>query len=125
MAIQTTVQKNNLATSYATNATHGALFTAAPPGGSSQAAANEVTATGSPAYARQPFTSGGAWSAASAGATSATVTFDVPASTTVTHAGVCSSGTQGAATVLDYKAVTPQAFSSQGTYQVTYIYTES
>lgn len=119
MAIATTAQKNTLATAYGTAATFGALFTADP--GTSGSATGEVTATGSPAYARKALS----WGAASGGVVSVTVTFDVPTGTTVTFVGVCSSGTQGAATVLDKVAVTSQAFASQGTYQVTFTFTET
>lgn len=119
MPIATTAEKNSLATKYGADATFGALFTADP--GTTGTATGEVTATGSPAYARKALT----WGAASGGVVSVTVTFDVPASTTVTFAGVCSSGTQGAATVLDRVAVTSQAFATQGTYQVTFTFTET
>ena len=73
---------------------------------------NEVTG-GSPAYAREAITV----DAASAGSRSASTqpTFDVPASTTVTHVGYWSAiaGTyQGSATLAS------QEFTTQGTYQL-------
>lgn len=76
--------------------------------------ANEVTG-GSPAYARKAVT----WNAASAGskALSNTPTFDVPASTTVTHVGLWSALTSG--TYFGYIDVTDEVFASQGTYQIT------
>jgi hypothetical protein len=123
VAIQTTQQRNNVATAYGTNATHGLLGTDAgnPAGGASQAATNELTATGSPAYARKALS----WSGPSAGAITAAATFDVPSGTTVGYAGVASSSVVGAATLLDFVAVTAQAFASQGTYTVTYTFTET
>jgi hypothetical protein len=67
---------------------------------------------GSPAYARKAIT----WAAAASGAMalSAGVTFDVPASTTVTHVGFWSASTSGTfygSLALD----APEAFGSQGT----------
>ncbi len=66
------------------------------------------------------------WGSASVGAVTATAAaFDVPAGTTVTHAGVARNGTAGTANVGDSVAVTSQAFASQGVYTVTYSYTQS
>jgi hypothetical protein len=66
-----------------TLATHASLHTADP----STTGASEVTG-GSPAYARKAI----AWAASSSASKtlSATVTFDVPAGTTVTHCGTWS-----------------------------------
>lgn len=114
MAIQTTTQKNNLATAYGTNATYAALYTTAP--GASQG--TEVTG-GSPAYARKSIS----WGAASGGVITGTVTFDVPSGTTVVGAGVHTAITAG--TYLDGASVTSQAFASQGTYQLTLTYTQT
>ena len=114
MAIQTVTMRNALATAYGTNATYGALYTTAP-GGS---AGTEVTG-GSPAYARKALS----WGAASASVVTVTVTFDVPASTTVVGAGVHTAITAG--TYLDGASVTSQNFASQGTYALTYTYTQS
>jgi hypothetical protein len=114
MTIQTATQKNTLATAYGTAATHAALYTTVP-GGS---AGTEVTG-GSPAYARKAIS----WGAASGGVITATVTFDVPASTTIAGAGVHTAITAG--TYLDGAAVTSQAFASQGTYALTLTYTQT
>lgn len=114
MTIQTATQKNNLATAYGTAATHAALYTTVP-GGS---AGTEVTG-GSPAYARKAIT----WGAPSNGVITATVTFDVPAGTTVVGAGVHTALTAG--TYLDGAAVTSQAFATQGTYTLTLTYTQT
>jgi hypothetical protein len=116
MAIATTAQRNNLADAYGDSATHAALFTADP--GTSGSISNEVSG-GSPAYARKAIT----WSAPTNGVVTGTVTFDVPAGTTVTYAGVTSAATSG--TLLDRVAVTNQAFSAQGTYTLTLTYTQS
>ncbi len=114
MAIQTTTQKNNLATAYGTNATYAALYTTTP----SSTAGTEVSG-GSPAYARKAIT----WGSASGGVITATVTFDVPSGTTVVGAGVHTAITAG--TYLDGGSVTSQAFATQGTYALTLTYTQS
>lgn len=115
MAIQTTTQKETLAVAYGGAATYGALYTTAP-GGS---AGTEVTG-GSPAYARKALT----WVAGSTdGVVSVTVTFDVPAGTTVVGAGVHTASTGG--TYLDGVTVTSQAFATQGTFAVTFTYSQS
>ena len=114
MAIQTVTMRNALATAYGTNAAYGALYTTAP-GGS---AGTEVTG-GSPAYARKALS----WGAASGSVTTVTATFDVPASTTVVGAGVHTAVTAG--TYLDGASVTSQNFASQGTYALTFTYTQS
>jgi hypothetical protein len=116
MAIATTAEKNSLATKYGTDAAFAALFTADP--GTSGTVVGEVTG-GSPAYARKAIT----WGAPSGGVITATVTFDVPASTTVTFAGVCSAST--GANLLDRVAVTSQTFAAQGTYALTLTFTEN
>jgi hypothetical protein len=114
VAIQTVTQKNTLATSYGTAATHAALYTTAP----GASAGTEVTG-GAPAYARKAIS----WGAASGGVITATVTFDVPTGTTVVGAGVHTALTAG--TYLDGASVTSQAFASQGTYQLTLTYTQT
>jgi hypothetical protein len=113
MAIQTSTQKNSLASAYGTAAAYGALFTTAPGG----TAGTEVTG-GSPAYARKALT----WGAPSAGVITATATFDVPACTVV-GTGVYSAATGG--TYLDGNTVTSQTFSTQDTVTVTFTFTES
>lgn len=118
MAIATTAEKNSLATKYGTDAGFGAIFTADP--GTTGTVTGEVSG-GSPAYARKALS----WGAASGGVITATATFDVPASTTVTYAAVCASGTAGTADLKDRVAVTSQTFATQGTYQVTFTFTES
>jgi hypothetical protein len=90
-----------------TLATHASLHTADP----SATGANEVTG-GSPAYARKAIT--WAASAAASKTLSATVTFDVPA-TTVTHCGTWSAisgGTFRGGGALSVSEV----FGAQGTY---------
>jgi hypothetical protein len=115
VTIQTTVQKNTLATAYANAATHGALYSTVP--GASQG--TELTG-GSPAYARRALS----WGAASGGVTSVTPTaFDVASGSTVAGAGVHTAITAG--TYLDGASVTSQGFSSQGTYALTLTYTQT
>lgn len=115
MAIATSQQKENLAVAYGTNAAYVSLHTADP----GTTGASEVTG-GAPAYARKSAT----WTAGTVdGVVTVTVTFDVPASTTVTHVGLWTAVTAG--TFLDKATVTSQTFSSQGTYQVTLTYTQS
>jgi hypothetical protein len=115
MTIQTATQKNTLASAYGAAATYGAVYTTSA--GSSQG--TEPTG-GSPAYARKPLS----WGSPTNGVISTTaVTFDIPASTTIVSAGVHTAVTAG--TYLDGASVTSQTFSSQGTYQVTYTYTQT
>lgn len=114
MTIQTTTQKNTLATSYGTAATYGAVYTTAP-GGS----AGTEPSGGSPAYARKSLT----WGAASGGVITVAPTFDIPTGTTIVGAGVHTAVTAG--TYLDGASVTSQAFASQGTYLVTLTYTQT
>lgn len=114
MAIQTTVQKNTLATAYGDAADFAALYTTVP-----GATAGTEVSGGSPAYARKAIT----WSAPTNGVITATVTFDVPTGTTVVGAGVHTLITAGV--YLDGGTVTSQAFSSQGTYTLTLTYTQS
>lgn len=120
MAIQTATQRTTLAQAYANAATHAALFTSTGPS-TAGTATNEVTGG---TYARVTIT----WASASASAvtnSASPAVINVPSGTTVTYAGVCSSGTAGAATVLDFAAVTSQTFASAGTYSLTLTYTQS
>lgn len=114
MTIQTTTQKNNLATAYGTAATHAALYSTVP-----GASAGTELSGGSPAYARKPLS----WSAPSSGAITASATFDVGSGSTVAGAGVHTALTAG--TYLDGAGVTSQSFASQGTYSLTLTYTQS
>ena len=114
--VATNTEKSSLATKYGTDAVYGALFTADP--GTTGSVTGEVTG-GSPAYARKTIT----WGTATNGVITGTCTFDVPSGTTVTFAGVCS-GLTGA-NLLDRVSVTSQTFASQGTYAVTFTYTQS
>lgn len=114
MAIQTSTMKNSLATAYKNAALYAALYTTVP----GATAGTEVTG-GSPAYARKALT----WGTPANGVVTASVTFDVPASTTVAGAGIHDAATAG--NYLDGAAVTSQAFASQGTYALTLTFTES
>jgi len=115
VAIQTAQQKENLAVAYGTNATYGAIYTTAP-----GASAGTEPSGGSPAYARKPLT----WTAGTVdGVVTATATFDVPAGATIVGVGVHTAVTGG--TYLDGATVTSQAFNSQGTYSVTFTFSQS
>jgi hypothetical protein len=115
MAIQTAQQKENVAIAYGNAATFGAVYTTAP--GASQG--TEPTG-GSPAYARKSLT----WTAGTVdGIVTATAVFDIPSGSTIVGAGVHTAVTAG--TYLDGASVTSQAFASQGTYTVTFTYTQS
>ncbi len=115
MAVQTVTMRNSLATKYAVDATHAALYTTVP----GATAGTEVTG-GTPAYARKALT----WGAAAASAVTVTpAAFDVPSGTTIAGAGVHTAVTAG--TYLDGAGVTSQAFASQGTYTLTLTYTQS
>lgn len=113
---QTAAMRKILANSYAASGTHGACYTTAPGG----TAGTEVTGG---TYARKSLT----WSAPSTnGATeviTATAVFDIPAGVTVAGAGVHSAITAG--TYYDGATVTSQAFSTAGTYTVTFTATIS
>ena len=114
MAIQTSTQKNTLASSYIGAALYAAVYTTAP-GGS----AGTEPSGGSPAYARKLIS----WGSPTAGVVSGTCTFDIPTGTSLVGAGVHTAVTAG--TYLDGVAVTSQAFASQGTYALTLTFTES
>lgn len=115
MAIQTAGQKETLAIAYGAAATFGAVYTTAP-----GASAGAEPSGGSPAYARKSLS----WTAGTVdGVVTATATFDIPAGTTVVGVGVHTASTGG--TYLDGASVTSQAFASQGTYAVTYTFTQS
>lgn len=89
------------------SATHVALFNGDPSG-----AGTEISGG---TYARQSVT----WNAASAGNldSSNAPTFDVPAGATVNHIAIYTAATGG--TLLAYRSVTAETFSSAGTYTVT------
>lgn len=117
MAIQTVSARNTMATQYASQiGKFGALSTTAP-----GATAGTEVSGGAPAYARiAP-----SWGTASASAitTSAALSFNVPASTTVVgyeHYDAASAGNY-----LDGCGITSQLFSSQGTYAITPTYTQA
>ncbi len=116
--MSSTAELNSIATKFGTDAGFAAIFTADP--GLTGTVTGEVTG-GSPAYARKSIS----WGAAAGGVITGTVTFDVPAGTTVTYAGVCASGTAGTADLKDRAAVTSQNFATQGTYTLTLTFTQS
>lgn len=119
MPIRTAVQRTALAAAYAAATPYGTLFSADP--GTSGAATGELSG-GSPAFARKAT----AWGTAAASAvTGGTETFDIPSGGVVAYHGLCASGTLGTADVRDSTALTSQTFSSQGSYSVVPVYTQT
>lgn len=105
-----------LATSGVSNTAWVALHTAKP----TTVGQFEITG-GSPAYARKQIT----WTSGTGGTlTAANVTFDVPASTTATHASLCSASTAGA--MVDVQVLTPSigiGAGANGTITITATFT--
>ena len=112
MTIQTTAMKNALASAYAAQATHGALYTTVP------GAASGTEIVGG-TYARKPL----AWGAPANGVITATAVFDVPTGVTIAGSGVHSAITAGA--YLDGGSLPSQPFNSPGTYTETFSYTQT
>jgi len=112
MPIQTTIQKNSLCAKYAADCTYGSVYTTAP-----GAAAGTEPTGGSPAFARKAL----AWTGTNP--ISSSGTFDIPSGATLVGAGLHDALTAG--NYRDGTSVTSQAFASQGTYQVSYSFTES
>lgn len=113
MAIDTALAKENAAAGYVGAATLASLHTADPAG----TGAAEV-AGGAPAYAKQAVT----WTAGAVDGVyvSNMLTFNVPPNTTITHAGLWTTG----GVYLD-KAVVDATFVSQGVFQLTLTYTQA
>lgn len=109
----TTLEKNNLATKYGTDAPYVALFSTAPSGNTT---GTEITGG---SYARQAAT----WPAPTNGQISVTVTFQVPSGATVAGFGLYSAATAG--NYIDGGSLTSQGFATGGTYQLTITYTQS
>lgn len=119
MTIRVMSEKDSLANKYAADAPFGTLHTGDP--GTAGNATSEVSG-GSPAYNRKAIS----WSTASGtGVVSGAPVFDVPSGTTVTFAGVAATVTPTTNNLKDSVAVTSQAFASQGTYTVTFTYTQT
>lgn len=100
--------KNLMLDGFGASALYVSLHTADP----GTSGTSEVTG-GSPAYARKS----AGWAAASAGSKSngSSIGFDVPGSTTITHAGYWSASTGG--TFYGSRALdAAQTFATQGTY---------
>lgn len=122
MAIRVLAQRNALASQYATSAPYGTVFSSDP--GTSGSATGELTG-GSPAFARKAIGGNWATSTASASAVTGSATFDIASGSTAAYAGVAVTSTLTTADVRDSVAVTSQAFASQGTYAVTFTYTQT
>lgn len=115
MAIATSQGKENLAVAYGTNAAYASLHSADP----GTTGASEI-AGGSPAYARKALT----WAAGTVdGVVTASVTFDVPASVGITHAGIWTAASGG--TFLDKVVAAYSSQTAQGTLTVNFTYTQS
>lgn len=110
MGVLTTTGKNTVLDSGLPDTLYAALHTGDP---GTDGSANEITG-GDPAYARLSVT----MAAASAGAraTSAAVTFDVPAGTTVAYASLWTALTGGSCISTD--DVTSESFAAQGQYKL-------
>lgn len=113
MAIQSGTQRQTLANAYAGAATYAGLSTSAHPLSS---ITGEVTGG---TYVRKPLT----WTPGANGVTTASATFDVPASTTVASSFLTTAVSAG--TFLDSVAVSYASQTSAGTLTVNYTYTQS
>jgi len=110
MAIDTAVQRENLAVAYGNAAKYAAAHSADP----------GTTGTGEIAGTRKALT----WTPGSVdGVITATVTLDIPSGATVAGIGLFDAATSG--NYLDGGAVTSQAYSAAGTYTITLTYTQS
>lgn len=110
--VQTTIEKSSLCAKYAADCTYGSAYTTAP-----GASAGTEPTGGSPAFARKA----AAWSGTNP--ITAACTFDIPASATIVGAGLHDALTAG--NYRDGATVTSQTFSSQGTYTVSFTYTQT
>lgn len=115
----TTAGRNAACNGFTSAATHGSVYTTAIGGTAPNQTAGTEPTGGSPAFARKALT----WGSVSAGANSASATFDIPSGTTIVAAGVHTALTGGS--YLDGGSVTSQNFASQGTYTVTYTNTQT
>lgn len=113
MPIATVTEKNNLAADYAADAKYAAIYTSVPAGG------NPGVEPSGGSYTRQPLQ----WSIPENGVTTATVSFSVPAGTTVLGAGLHSAVTGGA--FVDGGSVTSRSFAVPGSYTITFSYTQT
>jgi hypothetical protein len=104
-------EKNALAVKFGTDSAFASLHSSDP----GTTGANEISG-GSPAYARKAVT----WGAASNGQVTVTATFDVASGVTVGGGGLWSAASGG--NFLNGGTVSPQTFSQQGTYQLTYTF---
>ena len=115
MAIATSQGKENLAVAYGTNGAYASLHSADP----GTTGVSEISG-GAPAYARKALT----WAAGTVdGIVTASATFDVPASTGITHAGIWTAVTAG--TYLDKVAAVYSSQASQGQMTVNFTFTQS
>ena len=112
MAIQTVLQRNSTVAGYTGAVTHSALASTTP----GATAGTELTGGG---YARIALT----WAAPANSASSASATHTVGSGSTVAGGMLYDALTAG--NYRDGVGLTSQAFSSAGTYTVTYTYTQT
>lgn len=115
MPMSVITSKNTMATYYGTQATQVGLATAAQ--STTSTVTSELTG-GSPAYARVATV----WGTAASGAIlGSQVTINVPTTTTVTHALLCTAST--GATLFDWCSVTSTTYNAQGSAIITPTFT--
>lgn len=110
MALSVTTTKTATVDFLETQFPYGAVFTTAPSGDTP----GTEPSGGSPAYARKALT----WTNGSAGVSSASATFDIPAGTTINGSGLFSAATAG--TYREGRTETAITFSAQGQLTVTW-----
>lgn len=110
--------KNTLLEALDESETAGAEYLSLHEGDPGETGASELSG-GSPAYARKAAT----WEAAASGSKALfeALTFDVPASTTVTHVGIFNdlTDTGGTAFMVSVALTDTRAFTNQGTLEIS------
>lgn len=115
MPLTTNAIKQDLANAYGNAAAYASLHTGNP----GSTGALEISG-GSPAYARAPLV----WTPGSGGTVTATATFNIPASTTVTYAGLWTAMSGG--TFLDAGPLSNSAtFATQSQYTLALTYLQT
>lgn len=107
----TTLEKNNLATKFGTDAAFVTAFSTAPSGGTPGTEVTGITRVAS------------SWGAASAGVITQTVSLTIPSGQTVAGIGLYTLSSAGS--YIDGGSVTSQAFPTGGTYTITINYTQT
>lgn len=107
----TTLEKNNLATKFGTDAVYVTAFNTAPSGGTPGTEIPGITRVAA------------SWGAASGGVITASVTLNIPSGQDVNGIGLYTASSAGS--YIDGGAVTTQHYASAGTYTVTLNYTQT